>query len=323
MEIKYIQYKWCEKHSIFASEQYLKSISDNYGWIGAYDNSQELICVYPFIRKRFGFINYIYTPSELIVLSEKFECDLFFKELISFLKKDRISFILQQPPQAVSSYRPSGSENVKFGTYKIDLLQSEEDLWGKLHSKHRNVIRNAEKKGIEVKIVNGEYQTLYSLLASTMQRSNMTFLSREQFGTYMDNMKGKQISFIAYKDGMPQGCAILPYSKESAYYSYGGSISKPITGAMNYLHWKAILHFKSIGVCYYDFVGARVNPKPGSKLEGIQRFKVRFGGDFHLGCLWRFPINRFHYRIYRFLLMIKKRQFKEFKADIIDQEKSN
>ncbi len=38
-----------------------------------------------------------------------------------------------------------------YGTYIIDLTQPEETLWSNLHSKHRNVVRNAMKKGVEIR----------------------------------------------------------------------------------------------------------------------------------------------------------------------------
>jgi lipid II:glycine glycyltransferase (peptidoglycan interpeptide bridge formation enzyme) len=48
-------------------------------------------------------------------------------------------------------------------------------------------------------------------------------------------------------------------------------------GSSNLLQWEIIKKLKSLGVREYDFVGGRVEVPKGSKLEGIQRFKQRFG----------------------------------------------
>jgi lipid II:glycine glycyltransferase (peptidoglycan interpeptide bridge formation enzyme) len=199
-------------------------------------------------------------------------------------------------------------------------LIDEEELWNNLHVKHRNVIRNSIKKGVEIVINPKNLDDLYDLMKLTMDRSNIWFFTRPEFNLYMTKMEGKQMYFIAYYNGVAQGCAIMPFSNHASYYSYGGSVKRPLTGAINYMHWEAIKYFKSLGVRSYDFVGARIKPVKGSKLEGIQRFKSRFGGELIIGYLWKFPLNKTNYRIFRFLLMCKKRTFVNFTQDVIDQE---
>ncbi len=56
---------------------------------------------------------------------------------------------------------------------------------------------------------------------------------------------------------------------------------------MNLLHWEAMKAFKLRGVDHYDFVGARINPDPGSKQEQLARFKQRFGGRLATGYMWK------------------------------------
>ncbi|MBF0212782.1 MAG: hypothetical protein HQM00_04350, partial [Magnetococcales bacterium] len=47
--------------------------------------------------------------------------------------------------------RTLGAEVIEpFGTYRVDLRQSEEALWQGVHSKHRNVIRHARSHGVEL-----------------------------------------------------------------------------------------------------------------------------------------------------------------------------
>ena len=70
---------------------------------------------------------------------------------------------------------------------------------------------------------------------------------------------------ISRHEGVVQGCAVIPFSRQSAYYVYGGTIPSPLTGAMNLLHWEAIKLFRSLGVKHYDFVGVRINPEKGTQ----------------------------------------------------------
>ena len=81
---------------------------------------------------------------------------------------------------------------------------------------------------------------------------------------------------------------------------------------------------KERGVLLYDFVGARVNPEPGSKLEGIQRFKSRFGGEMKVGYMWRYVNRPVRYKIYNLLLnsYMKYVRHDNTFSDIIKEERS-
>jgi hypothetical protein len=64
-----------------------------------------------------------------------------------------------------------------------------------------------------------------------------------------------------------------------------------------------------------------VEPQPGSKLEGIQRFKKHFGGEFVSGYLWKLPISHAKYLFYNLLIRVEFISgMKKYEGDIIDQE---
>ena len=56
------------------------------------------------------------------------------------------------------------------------------------------------------------------------------------------------------------------------------------------------------GVSVYDFVGARLDVDEGSKYEGIQRFKSRFGAELHEGKAFRVVFSRFKFFLFQFML---------------------
>ena len=85
-----------------------------------------------------------------------------------------------------------------------------------------------------------------------------------------------------------------------------------------------MLEFKKMGVREYDFMGARLNVEKGSKLEGIQRFKSRFGGELKKGYLWKYEINPIKTKTIYFLQkVIFKLKGQDYKGDAIDQELKN
>ena len=210
-----------------------------------------------------------------------------------------------------------------FGTYELDLRLTEDELWKGLHSKHRNVIRNAEKKGGEVRSGIEEVNTFYQLYVETMNRNGMFFEPLSYFKELVDIWNKHIYCAVVYSNGEPQGAVFVPYSNEGAYYVYGASAEKiTLTGAVNYLHYQLILELKERGVNKYDFVGARLSDVSGTRLEGIQKFKSRFGGALKEGLIWKMDINPSKCRIYDIALKTKlKLKGLENKGDIIDQER--
>ena len=314
------QNTWKSEYPIFLSEKYLKSESSNYGYFIA-SVEKTKIAILPFViyKKaifsllRFTYQCYFFNPQDKIQYAQEF-----MDGVIDKLSELNVDMVMQPSTNVLFSFYPQKAIYAPFGSYKLDLTLKEEELWSNLHSKHRNVIRNAEKKGIVIEENKYEINELHSLMTETFARSNMGFISKEEFTEQIDSL-GKNVKvFIARtSEGVIQGCAVFPYSQFGAYYLHGGSISKPLTGAMNFLHWKAILSFKEEDVETYDFVGARISPGKGTKLDGIQKFKARFGATLEEGYLWKYPVKKWKYKlftqVYKFL---KKKE-----GDIIDQER--
>ena len=83
---------------------------------------------------------------------------------------------------------------------------------------------------------------------------------------------------VVYHQDRPLGGVLVPWTHHSGHYTHGGSGEDVHpAGAVRLLHWEVIRKLRDLGVEYYDFVGARLSPVEGTKLEFIQRFKSRFG----------------------------------------------
>ncbi len=314
---------------VFALPSYLKWHHETtpgvsrWGYLQAVSSDGRTLTL-PFIEKRKLIFRYWQFPTATWGVSVSIEDEqIFLDAVVDFAHQEGIDFIIQPTNNALFRAVPKGAKNCAFGSYRVDLTQSEEALWAALHSKHRNAIRFAQRENSEIRRGTSELTAAVSLIQRTHLRAGMGCPDQQVFSKLLSSVGANVEVFTAWKGSECQGAAIIPYSHEAAYYLYGGSADKPVQGAMNLLHWEALRFFKGRGVLVYDFVGARINPRSGSKQETLQRFKSRFGGPLVEGYLWKFPINPIKYEAYKFSLRLNallKRS--AFKGDIIDQEQS-
>lgn len=292
-----------EKYSIYAQPAFLSSYS------GAIDIGYfvEGNIILPYVITKSKFLKTLYFPVE--ILGEKdFEKQKDFLDRIpSFVKKNFNIAIIRTGNTAVFNCYPRNAKYCKFGSYIIDLSKSEDELFSMLHSKHRNVIRKAQKDGIVIKHGADYQKDVIALMRDTYTRQGMSSSLDNNYLSRMNDL-GEHVSYWIATDaqGVLQGSAIFLWNKDnSCYYLHGGSAQHTATGAMNLLIWEAMVYMKSEGVKYFDFVGARIAPEPGSKLEGIQRFKERFGSTLKVGYAFELAINKPLYDLYKLLLKIK------------------
>jgi len=279
--------------------------------------------VLPYYIKKILIFRYIVFPTGVIGKYDKNEEQIFLENILEHLrKKPGIDFILMQHATALFNTYPKGASACHFGTYSLNLTKTEEELFAGLHPKHRNVIKKAKNDGIIISEGSDNFNDCVLLVQETLKRQGLSYPSIGYFQQLKKNL-GENLDFwIARDESMIHGSAIILWSKgHNSYYLFGGSSGKHHNGALNLLQWEVIRLMKSRSVYTHDFVGARLNPAKGSKYEGIQRFKERFGGDLKEGYLWKFPIRKIKYRLYINALKIKcilKRI--EYTGDVIDQE---
>jgi len=276
-------------------------------------------------NKFLNFLQPVYPPLNIdsIRLPENEE-QIFLNNLIAFIKERKIADRITQPENfAIFKATPVHATKAKFGTYFIDIEKySEEDLFKNLHTKHRNVIKNAEKNNVVIKYGQACIEDFYMLYKQTMLRSDMYCQDISYFKEFFLSFPENMMCGVAYHNNIPQGGLFIPYTKFAAFYLYGASAEKTeINGAINYLHWNTIKLLKQKRVKRYDFVGARLSDVSGTRLEGIQQFKKRFGSELEQGYLWKQDINKTKCTLYDKLLGIKiAAKGSKMPLDIIDQE---
>ncbi len=318
MLAKKIEINWNPDLSIYASEPFLKAVGDEYGWLGGIDNLGKLRCVLPYTIVRKAIFRMVRFRVETFPLGGELEIEeekSFLNSVIEFFRSIGADMIIPATTNTIFRTYPDGADAAPYGTYIIDLRQTEETIFGNFSSSHRRKVRLATKRGVQIKNGIKYLNIAYELVRDTFKRSKLGFMSYKAFERYIHGL-GKNIKiFIAEHQNTVQGCVVIPYSNSSAYYVYGGSIPNPVTGATNLLHWEAIRQFRELGVKRYDFVGVRINPETGSKQAGLKMFKERFGGRLFQGYMWKYALQPLKFVVYSLAVRLLR------SGDIVDNER--
>ncbi len=308
------------KMPVIGYDEYISQIDGavGYGYV-----CSDGMCL-PYVVKKRSIFKFIQLPCVISGSSDDERKQKFIEAAINELCLVENPDTITTLNTAICSVHPEKAEYCKFGSYIIELDKSEDDIFAGFHTKHRNVVRKAQKDGLTVDFGPQYADVCYEQIKDTYERQQRVAYSKEHFEKL--KLLGENVDFWVVKNGDEiQGSAVLLWSKGfSSYYLHGGSCAHPHGGALNLLHWEAIRKMKERGVLYYDFVGARVNPEPGSKLEGIQRFKSRFGGEMKVGYMWRYVNRPFRYKLYSLLLKsyMKYVRHDNTFSDIITEERS-
>ncbi|MCI9136009.1 MAG: peptidoglycan bridge formation glycyltransferase FemA/FemB family protein [Lachnospiraceae bacterium] len=271
------------------------------------------------VKKQF-FLKAAVLESEPYVWEQGKDIKIFLNKAMEVLKKYGVQWTVCATTARFSDY-PSGSRTAPCGNHIIDLTLTEEELWKNVHSKHRNSIRRGEKSGLELKVGGKELLEEYVLIANeTYERSGIPGSDISYYYGLINELEDNAVIFLNYKEGEVQAGGMFYYNQAMAYYLHGASVRRPEPGAANYLLWKAVMYFKEKEVQRFSFVGYHFEPEPGSKLEGIQRFKERFGGTLEKSYNFRYEQSSAAYRMYCLAMQLKSRKPFERYKDAIDRQ---
>lgn len=173
----------------------------------------------------------------------------------------------------------------------LDIAPSEEDLMKGMRKTMRNLIRRADKDGVEVRMTESvdDVEIFIQIHKDTFKRHGFVPYSddyfREQVKAFLaDN---EVAIFTAYYEDKPIACSIMMFYGNIASYHHGASLSEynkiPATYAVQ---WAAIQEAKRRGCEKYNFWGivpedklispVRKKPHP---FTGVTKFKTGFGGE--------------------------------------------
>lgn len=193
---------------------------------------------------------------------------------------------------------------MNFGTYIVSLEPAEPEIWSKVHSHHRRAIRGAEKRGVEVQF-ELDLRQFKDLLDQTFAKGD----KQNKYGlkcltAIQQNLAGHVLLAGAYHAGTLQAGLIVPFDDVRGYFLHAAMLPGGTPGASNLLHWEMIKALKSKGIAEYDLGGAR-RETDDPRLQGIFKFKERFGGDF-LDCYyWEKVLDNRAYTAYNILMRLR------------------
>lgn len=301
LQVSRIDVKWNVNLPIYASEAFLKTESDDFGWVGGTDDLGRLRCLLPYTVLRKGGIRMIRFRTAVIPL----ERDLLVSEEKSFLNNVvhhfRLSgadMILPSGNSAIFRTYPDNAVAAPYGTFINSLDKCEQVLCAEIRRTYRHNIRKAQEVGIEVKCGPEYLDMSYQLCADTMKRSGASFKNYNDFERRLSGLGDSLRIFVAMHNGQPQSCLVSPFSQHTAYNCYAGSVAQPLLGATHLLYWEAMKYFRSLNVRFFDFQGVRINPGKGTKQEGIATFKRGFGGTLFEGYLWKYALRPLRSAVY-------------------------
>lgn len=294
-------------------------------WLVGNDGSDTLVLPFTVSKKAVFKIGQFQTAVIWMKGSNSADVEKYFlNSVVDFIGKEKLCDWIQAPPNwAIFDEVPDNSVHAPFGTYVIDMqTPTVEEIFANFRKDCRSNIRRAERDGLEVRRGSDQLPQVYELLENVAKKGRQFLYSYDYYKEYLKHFKNNVLLYVTYLEDEPQIGKLRLVSKYSSYGLGAGRIDKPAKGAGNLTTWVEIQELKDLGIKYYDFVGARIDPVKGSKQFNIQLFKESFGAELKRGNLWKHNYSGTKFFAYDSLLRVKLAfSGANYKGDIIDQER--
>lgn len=281
--------------------EFNKLMGDKIFHLGIFDNEKlaGVALVIKVIAKRGKFL---FCPHGPIIESSKFnppdggQSSKFWNTLFDYLKNlakkedvdfVRISPLLENTPENLEIFSNHGFRNAPVHmmhpeiAWLLDISKSEEEIFSGIRKTTRNIIRRAEKEGIEIaeSKENGDIEKFYSLHEQTVGRHKFVPFPKDYLKKEFEVFSPEnQISvFFAKHNSMIISSAIIVFYDHSAFYHHGASLASKIP-ASHLLIWEAIKAAKKRGCEIFNFWGIAPEGAKNHPWAGLTFFKTGFGG---------------------------------------------
>lgn len=203
----------------------------------------------------------------------------FWKAYLSMMEQEHIvdNFVRYHPVLKNAVPMKSISNVIDLGKTVAMDLSSPEVIWSNIHSKNRNMIRKAEKNGIE--ILHGKGMELMDLFINiynaTMQKDNAEeyyYFKRPFYESIDRDLHENYEMFYAMYEGRPIAMSIMIFANGRLNYHLSGSnIEYRNLAPSNLLLYKAALWGCENGMKTFHLGGG-----VGSGEDNLFKFKVAF-----------------------------------------------
>jgi lipid II:glycine glycyltransferase (peptidoglycan interpeptide bridge formation enzyme) len=245
-----------------------------------------------------------YSPLCLPIFDKNLEANI--KALSDKFSKE-LSFIRLEPEQLADSVdikllqkqgliRPRKTKIQYQSTVEIDLKPSIEDILASFSKDTRYNIRKAEKRGVELEVIDPSsenLQRLYDFKIITSDRSGH-YLRPKNFllkfwGDLISANKAKM--FEAKHEGETVAMMLITTNKDRSWNIASGSLrTKRSLAAPALMHWFVMQELKKDGVQRYDMAGIsppKIRQNKDHAMSGVDAFKTGFGQQYvrdYVGC---------------------------------------
>ena len=169
------------------------------------------------------------------------------------------------------------SEIIDIGKTIVMNLDSVEIIWGNLNSKNRNMIRKAEKNGIEIK--HGDDWALFdqfiSIYNATMDRDNADkyyYFQESFYRSILKDLAGHFEIFYAVYNNITIAMSIVIFANNKMHYHLSGSLEEyRHLAPTNLLLYKAAVWGVEQGFKTFHLGGG-----VGSREDNLYKFKAAF-----------------------------------------------
>jgi len=166
--------------------------------------------------------------------------------------------------------------------YRIDVAgKTDEELISAFHSKARYSLRAAQKSGLTSRMGGkDDLPEFCRLLTETAERDGFTPRPLPYFEKMYDALGCDFHLFLVEYEGALQAGGVLISYGDKTWHLYGGSSADHRDKMPNFLlQWDMIKWSVSNGYRIYDMRGIAGERDKNMPLEGLERFKKRFGGE--------------------------------------------
>lgn len=256
----------------------------------------------PLKLKRNKFImqgQYLYPPLAAGSRLSMQEEETFLNDFIVFCRNKNVcDFIIPPVHYSLFNAVPAGSYYTDLGIIVVNLQQTEDELFKNFNPNYRNEIRKALAAEVEIKFDKSYFEAFYALYKNTHARQGIYFDPRQELLNIIEGLGDKNCTIaVAIKGEEVYGASLIVFSGNEGYYYQSGAVENcPYPGANKLLQLEVMKFLKTKGVTRYVMGGNRLGDIAGTKYEGIQKFKLRFGAQiekgfhFYTRVTWRYDL---------------------------------
>ncbi|MBQ2840570.1 MAG: peptidoglycan bridge formation glycyltransferase FemA/FemB family protein [Oscillospiraceae bacterium] len=169
-----------------------------------------------------------------------------------------------------------------FAVYRIDVNKSDEELMSSFHSKARYSVRSSIKSDAVCRLGSrDDIPTFCSLLDYTAKRDGFTPRKEDYFYEMYDSLGSDMVKlFIVECEGKPIAGSVLIRCGAKTWHMYAGSNDDHKETLPNFLmQWEMMRWSRDNSCTLYDMRGIAGEGNKLKPIDGLVRFKKRFGGN--------------------------------------------